>query len=77
MAKSLEQRLEELDTRRDALKRQIRERDKRERACADAELLRAVKDCFGEGITAEAICQRFGKHSAPETHQPSEQRKDV
>ncbi|OFT28498.1 hypothetical protein HMPREF3170_09250 [Corynebacterium sp. HMSC08D02] len=30
-AKSLEQRLEELDARRDALKRQMRERDKRER----------------------------------------------
>ena len=76
MAKTLEQRLEELDAKRDALKRQMRERDKRERARADAALLRAVKDVFGDGVTAEHIRQRFGKREQTETHQPSEQRKD-
>ena len=76
MAKTLEQQLEELDARRDALKHQIRERDKRERARADAALLRAVKDCLGDGIAAKAVRPRFGKRGQPEPPQPSEQRKD-
>ena len=76
MAKSLEQRIEEQKEKLAAMEQQKRERDKRERARADAALLRAVKDVFGDGVTAEHIRQRFGKREQTETHQPSEQRKD-
>ena len=61
MAKTIEQQIAELDARRAELKKRQRERDKRERARTDAELLRAVKDCFGDGITAERIRAKYGK----------------
>ena len=59
--KSLEEQLDELDAKRKNLRKQIRDRDKRERQRADAALLRAVKDCFGDDITAKQIRERFGE----------------